>query len=220
MILATLTDYSHSASINRISRLWLKHRAEEMALHLIPEAAKICAELFQRMPPNELLIQVDRSPGIKDEPEAYQSQKLLADTAYHLSFTGGSHTVQLSMLQTFQRLRLKPSFYDYLAIRLISEHPNQQKQNESIKQFHSARSQFSMEMDECLQEMDASIEQVFQQCNATHYISLSAAKDIARIVLRQYVHSTRDVPDPFTFKSEFLRRYKERLSGMDATEMQ
>lgn len=217
--MATLTDYSHSASINRISRLWLTHRAEEMALHLVPEAAKICAELFQRMPDNELLIQVDRSPGIKDEDEAYSSQKLLAETAFHLSFTGGSHTVKLNMLQTFQRLRLKPAFYDYLAIRVISEFPQHSSQNDLVRQFHSARSQFSLEMDECLQEMDASIEQVFQQCNATQYISLSAAKDIARIVLRQYVHCTRDVPDPFSFKTVFLRRYKERLSGMDASEM-
>ena len=217
--MAIYSDHSAAASISRISRLWLSHRAEEMALHLVPQAARICAELFQRMPEGELLIQIERSPGIKDQEDALEAQRLLAETAFHLNFTGGSHTVQLSMIQTFQRFRLKPAFYDYLAIRLLSEFPQHESHTDAIKQFHSSRSQFSLEMDECLQEMDSAIERVFQNCNATLYISLSAAKDIARIVLRQYVHSTRDVPDPFTFKTDFLKRYKDRLSGMDASEV-
>ncbi len=219
MTLATLPHASAPASPDRITRLWLTHRAEESSLHLIPEAALMCAELFQRLPENEELILLYRSPGVRDEQEAHACQRALAETAFHLAFTGGSHTVRLNMMQLFQRIRLKPAFYDYLAIRLISQHGgSSQAVSVEMQRFHAARTEFSAAMDAVIQQLEHRIEQTFHACNATQYISLSAAKDIARIVLRQYIHETSDVPTGETFNSELLRRYQRRLAGLNANE--
>lgn len=204
---------------DRVSRLWLAHRAEEAALHLIPEAAQLCAELFQRLPEQEELVLLSRSPGVKSIEEAQACQRALAETAFHLAFTGGSHTVRLNMMQLFQRIRLKPAFYDYLAIRLISQQPAGNKQISSdMQHFHQARTEFSAAMDNIIQQLEGRIEQTFHACNATQYISLSAAKDIARIVLRQYIHETADIPEGESFANEFLRRYQRRLAGLNATD--
>ncbi|NQD38379.1 hypothetical protein HPT27_15230 [Permianibacter sp. IMCC34836] len=185
-------------------------------MHLVPEAAQLCAELFQRLPEHEELVLLTRSPGVKNEQEAQACQRALAETAFHLAFTGGSHTVRLNMMQLFQRIRLKPAFYDYLAIRLISQQPSGSKPvSPEMQQFHQARTEFSSAMDGIVQQLEGRIEQTFHACNATQYISLSAAKDIARIVLRQYVHETAEVPDSNGFSSEFLRRYQRRLAGLE-----
>lgn len=217
MTLASLTQSPAPAMPDRVTRLWLAHRAEESALHLVPEAAQLCAELFQRLPEHEELVLLTRSPGVKNEQEAQACQRALAETSFHLAFTGGSHTVRLNMMQLFQRIRLKPAFYDYLAIRLISQQPSGSKPvSPEMQHFHQARTEFSAAMDGIVQQLEGRIEQTFNACNATQYISLSAAKDIARIVLRQYVHETADVPDNIAFSSEFLRRYQRRLAGLSA----
>lgn len=216
MTLASLTQSPAPAQPDRVTRLWLAHRAEEAALHLIPEAAQLCAELFQRLPEHEELVLLARSPGVKNDEEAHACQRALAETAFHLSFTGGSHTVRLNMMQLFQRIRLKPAFYDYLAIRLISQQPIGTKAvSPEMQQFHRARTEFSAAMDTIVQQLENRIEHTFHACNATQYISLSAAKDIARIVLRQYVHETAEVPEGEAFTAEFLRRYQRRLAGLE-----
>lgn len=217
--MALSTQSPAPALPDRVTRLWLAHRAEEAALHLIPEAAQLCAELFQRLPENEELVLLARSPGIKNEEEARACQRALAETAFHLAFTGGSHTVHLNMMQLFQRLRLKPAFYDYLAIRLISQHPSSnQPVSQEMQRFHRSRTEFSAAMDGIIQQLEGRIEQTFNACNATQYISLSAAKDIARIVLRQYVHETAEVPNSEAFSGEFLRRYQRRLAGLSVND--
>lgn len=219
MTLASPTQVPVPVLPDRVTRLWLAHRAEEAALHLIPEAAQLCAELFQRLPEHEELVLLNRSPGIKNDEEARACQRALAETAFHLAFTGGSHTVRLNMMQLFQRIRLKAAFYDYLAIRLISQQPSgSQPVTAEIQRFHQARTEFSAAMDAIIQQLENRIEQTFHTCNATQYISLSAAKDIARIVLRQYVHETAEVPQSDAFSSEFLRRYQRRLAGLNVAD--
>ena len=214
--MASLTQ-SPAPLPDRVTQLWLAHRAEESALHLVPEAAQLCAELFQRLPEHEALVLLNRSPGVKNEQEAHACQRALAETAFHLAFTGGSHTVHLNMMQLFARIRLKSAFYDYLAIRLISQQPSGHKPASlEMQHFHQARTEFSAAMDGIVQQLEGRIEQTFTACNATQYISLSAAKDIARIVLRQYVHEAADVPDNHVFATEFLRRYQRRLAGLEA----
>ncbi|MFZ5842052.1 MAG: hypothetical protein ACOY3E_04055 [Pseudomonadota bacterium] len=215
--MALSTQSPAPAQPDRVTRLWHAHRAEEAALHLVPEAAQLCAELFQRLPENEELVLLSRSPGVRNEEEARACQRALAETAFHLSFTGGSHTVRLNMMQLFQRIRLKPAFYDYLAIRLISQQPSGNKPiSAEMQRFHQSRTEFSAAMDSIIQQLENRIEQAFHACNATQYISLSAAKDIARIVLRQYVHETPEVPQGENFNAEFLRRYQRRLAGLSA----
>lgn len=213
--MAALTSLAPAPElVNVVVELWQTHRAEEMALQQLPDAALLCAELFSRLPHDTSLIQSTWPHPDFPDADGPALQETMATIYWQIMQKGDTPDRLEQLLKCFSVIRLQPAIYDFVAMRVLAMGATADaKHAGEFIHFKSARRQFAAKVDQAIHILEPRIHAAFIDCNATHYLSLAAAKDIARIILRRYVHDINLTPGIMEFLSEFVVRYRQRLSS-------
>ncbi len=213
--MAALSSFAPAPElVHVVVELWQTHRAEEMALQQLPEAALLCAELFSRLPHDPSLIQSTWPHPDFPEADAQALQETMATIYWQIIQKGETPDRLDQLMKCFSVIRLQPAIYDFIAMRVLAMGATADTSHATeFIQFKSARRQFAAKVDQAIHLLESRIHAAFIDCNATQYLSLAAAKDIARIVLRRYVHDYNHTPGIMEFLSEFVVRYRHRLSS-------
>lgn len=199
-----------------IADLWFSHRTEEKSLARLAEAALLAAELLQRLPNDMQMITGLREDSPYPGADIAMIRLALVDT-YCAICQHGKTELQLQQLQSlFSSVRLNSVTYDFIAMRLLASGAlANASQATSYIQFKSAKRQFAATLDQCLLQLSPYIKILFQQYNATRYLSSIAANDIARQVLRRYVHEANKPVNASEFVDTFIRLYRARLESSE-----